>query len=727
MAYIDRNIGGDIQAEQLIGRVLRMPERHHYEQDFEELNTAYFHVKANSNEEFKEIVKKISKELENNVPEIKNEVILASEKDKLTLCPARKTKYFPKIGTINEDLTRLNIQHILENKVRDYSKVPPSFVEPYGGRTITEIKIGKTSPAINLTDFNRKEYQKKLKFPVGVNSEADNELKTIAQEIVNTFMNTIKLITAYDNCKPIPSISINKKKDIHEFDNSIHQYYSNLNPLELEAARVIDVAIETTGKSLLQDKIDRKLFKIESFDREKAKEKSAVIPPSKVVVGVITTTNKKDKYQVYKVNENNQPFPVSEAIDMEECTKKKKPSSPLNSPKKVQCFQCQKTFSLTFVVPNERTLYRKVKLSDQPKQATGRKGKITQNILPLLRTYIEQNNTATQQDMINFLTQTAALTLHQSNMSRLLKREGITRKKLTYHYTQLDEQKAKEFNEEIKSLLLDNVPFIALDECSFYPKLDPRFGYSVTSKRAVSKRPSSKGKHYTLLFAISNLKEKGVVHWKLTDKRVDWKVFYDFLEEINPIGDKRNILLMDNARIHHAPKKREEAKLPSVGKQMLKKNIEVRFITAYAPMINPTELVFCLLRQQTEKQRPRNYKEMKEAIEKVVELLNTKDLSKYFWHCAEKGILKNVISKRELPDNKTFLNLIQKARQELEPWLQKPENVREKNYRQKVVRPTVEEILGEKLDEEINTITIRNHPGVPGQADGDFKIANKLA
>jgi len=87
---------------------------------------------------------------------------------------------------------------------------------------------------------------------------------------------------------------------------------------------------------------------------------------------------------------------------------------------------------------------------------------------------------------------------------------------------------------------------------------------------------------------------------------------------------------MDNARIHKAPNKRKENKLLAVEEQMLKKNTEVRFITTYAPMLNPTELVFNLLRQQTEKQRPRNYEEMKLAIEKVVKLLNTKDLSKYF-------------------------------------------------------------------------------------------------
>src|SRR5688572_15707605 len=91
---------------------------------------------------------------------------------------------------------------------------------------------------------------------------------------------------------------------------------------------------------------------------------------------------------------------------------------------------------------------------------------------------------------------------------------------------------------------------------------------------------------------------------------------------------------MDNARIHTAPKKRLKAKVPNVEEQMLKKNTEIKFITTYAPMLNPTELVFNLLRQQTEKQRPRNYEEMELAIKKVVDLLNTKDLSKYFWHCA---------------------------------------------------------------------------------------------
>ncbi|CAG8598535.1 1840_t:CDS:2 [Diversispora eburnea] len=83
--------------------------------------------------------------------------------------------------------------------------------------------------------------------------------------------------------------------------------------------------------------------------------------------------------------------------------------------------------------------------------------------------------------------------------------------------------------------------------------------------------------------------------------------------------------------------------------------------------------------------------------------------------------------KWNLPDNKTLLNSIRKARQELEPYLQKPEiDARNKDYKQKVVQPVVEEILGGKLDEEINTELEGHIPGYcAGRAEGSFNINGK--
>jgi hypothetical protein len=90
--------------------------------------------------------------------------------------------------------------------------------------------------------------------------------------------------------------------------------------------------------------------------------------------------------------------------------------------------------------------------------------------------------------MVDYVCKELGIKISRPSINALLKKLGITYKKLTYRYTELDKEKAKEFNEEIK-LLLPKYPFIALDECSFYPKLDPRFGYSLKGSRAVSRKP----------------------------------------------------------------------------------------------------------------------------------------------------------------------------------------------------------------------------------------------
>jgi len=280
----------------------------------------------------------------------------------------------------------------------------------------------------------------------------------------------------------------------------------------------------------------------------------------------------------------------------------------------------------------QQTLVR-WKKDEFPFRERKRKPKSYGKIPELLKYCISRDIATSQQEMADYVYKEIGQKISQQKVSRILRKCGITYKKLTYHYTLLDKEKAKSFNEEIKPLL-NEYPFIALDECSFYPNQDPRFGYSLKGDRAIARKPGHKGEHYTLLFAIRNLKKNGVVYWKLVKGSVNWEIFYNFLEEINPIGNKKNYLIMDNALIHTAPKKRKEAGIPSVEEQMLRKNIEVRFITRYAPMLNPAELVFNTLRQQTEKQRPRSYEELKSAIEKAVEeVLNEEDLSKRFWHC----------------------------------------------------------------------------------------------
>ncbi|MEG7978845.1 MAG: winged helix-turn-helix domain-containing protein [Mollicutes bacterium UO1] len=128
-----------------------------------------------------------------------------------------------------------------------------------------------------------------------------------------------------------------------------------------------------------------------------------------------------------------------------------------------------------------------------------------------MRSYVLENNTKTHQETADYVEKEFRVKISRPSITVLLKKLGITRKKLTFHYNELDEEKAKAFNEKVKSLLAECF-FIALDECSFYPNLDPRFGYSLKGTRAIAKKPSNQGEHYTLLFAIGNLEKNGVIH-----------------------------------------------------------------------------------------------------------------------------------------------------------------------------------------------------------------------
>lgn len=94
---------------------------------------------------------------------------------------------------------------------------------------------------------------------------------------------------------------------------------------------------------------------------------------------------------------------------------------------------------------SERTIYRWIKVNNQPKQKEGRKPKIDKNSLEILLDYVEKNNTATQQEMADYLTKQTNQVFSQQIVSLTLKRENITRKKVSYQYS---EQLAK--SEDIK-------------------------------------------------------------------------------------------------------------------------------------------------------------------------------------------------------------------------------------------------------------------------------------
>lgn len=280
--------------------------------------------------------------------------------------------------------------------------------------------------------------------------------------------------------------------------------------------------------------------------------------------------------------------------------------------------------------------WKKEKIN-QPKQKRGRKLKITGDALTLLLTYANSHkyNTSTQRKMADYLFQKTGQLFDQSVISRTLKRNGITHKKTTPRYS---EQKsrikdAKDFANYFMFVIFPHEEVLALDECSFHLNEAPRYAYSRKGLRATIWKPGNKGSNYTLILCIKNIKEKGIIHYQLIEGGVKSQNLHDFLEGINLPNDKGHYLWLDNAKVHHSTYACQKLGLPTVKEQLSRKKIHPRFLPSYTPQLNPVELCFNIIRQYVEKSRPRTFEELKKTIDEAINIINQKDLTKFFWHC----------------------------------------------------------------------------------------------
>ncbi|CAG8526011.1 24633_t:CDS:2 [Racocetra persica] len=231
------------------------------------------------------------------------------------------------------------------------------------------------------------------------------------------------------------------------------------------------------------------------------------------------------------------------------------------------------------------------------------KGKVLKTLLE----YINNNDDKTQQELADYVSQLIGQKITRFIISRTLKKHGITRKKRTYHYKEMNYEKAEEFAGKYFSML--DMPILALDECSFHIGEAPRYGYAKRGSRVISQRTG---------------KKKGAV--KAED-------FHEFLSDIELPTNEKTYLVMDNVRIHHASWACRKLGLSSIKELLVSKNIEPFYLPAYAPMLNSTEFCFNFIRHYIEKSKPETLEELDQAINRTIDMLDEKDMTKFFRHC----------------------------------------------------------------------------------------------
>jgi len=143
--------------------------------------------------------------------------------------------------------------------------------------------------------------------------------------------------------------------------------------------------------------------------------------------------------------------------------------------------------------------------------------------------------------------------------------------------------------------------------------------------------------NYTLILCVANVEKGGVVLYELIEGGMKTGHFHNFLSNpnIKSVDNEEGYLIMDNVKVHHANQACKKLGLSSIRELLASRNIKPLYLPPYTPEMNPVEYCFNIIRQQVEKSKPQTFEELDLAVDKIMDMLDEKDIRKFFAHCGD--------------------------------------------------------------------------------------------
>jgi len=309
---------------------------------------------------------------------------------------------------------------------------------------------------------------------------------------------------------------------------------------------------------------------------------------------------------------------------------------------------------------SERTIRRHARQSEREKQkikqVRGRKRKIDDSCLDSLRDY------TVVVSRISFITQTSLAKIFSCSQSTIclsLKRAGAVYKVFTYQSIEQLRLKNKAkidyfINITLPYLLKIGANIFFLDETGFHLNMVRRKGYGLVGKPPVKQKLGDKGKNHTLMFLTQIAGEGKLIHRELIEGAMKTKDLHKFLTNFNPPNNgKKNVIIMDNLRVHKATKSCVNLKLSTIAELLSSKNVEIIFLPSYTPELNPIERFNHLLKGDVRSIEARTKERLESVIEERVKSLYQEDLKKYLGDSIRECLMK--IKSTAPPEDDKFM------------------------------------------------------------------------
>ena len=235
----------------------------------------------------------------------------------------------------------------------------------------------------------------------------------------------------------------------------------------------------------------------------------------------------------------------------------------------------------------------------------------------------------TRQSVREFILQELGIELNVRTVGNYLKRWGMTPQK---PQKRAYEQRAS----EVKAWLEESYPEIKRrakkenadiywgDETGLRNNCQHERGYSPKGKTPTI-RVNAKSESINMISAVTN---QGKVRFRIFEGTMNGDVLIDFMMRLVSKSARKIYLILDNLRVHHC-------KPVKAWLSQHKKMIEVFYLPAYSPELNPDEYLNCDLKKGVHSGQPaRNKKQLKQKTRMHMSMLQRKPgrVRKYFQH-----------------------------------------------------------------------------------------------
>ncbi len=264
-AYIDKSMGSKVQAEQVVGRLLRQPARHHYPAD--RLNTAQIHVRVESAGVFDEVVASVQKKIQSENVSIKliksppgtkarteynpkavravpvGAIVTDAAEEPISQCISTMTDYRNDNGTNTLGIGRTaRVQKIVGQQGNE------SFVWEETGhsamvlarwlftREVRRVCLGALGVAMTSSGDGT---PTKFDAWIGLGSNAAVHIANVANEVAQAFVENVYLKLRKPNPYVVGPL-LQQPESIVPFQHALHEGYEGLNQDELNFALALD-------------------------------------------------------------------------------------------------------------------------------------------------------------------------------------------------------------------------------------------------------------------------------------------------------------------------------------------------------------------------------------------------------------------------------------------------------------------------------------------------------